>query len=292
MALLKCVDCGREVSDAAPVCPGCGHPASPRPAASSAASGAAGPVGILLVLGAGALFVWCELRPSTRDNAPAPPTIAASPPVVTPPAAPVDAGEAAEVLPPDEAAKDVAIVLKGTYPLSCKAAGATSDWATCHDETKGFDNVLRCAKAAQTKARSVVARVPSDTPRSTCGKAIATASRGVVMTAAKMLDDVVAWLEKHRAQLMGPMANAALSDACDAVNCDDMPNEFTAPYEGASYARVMGVNCTKTLFQCGTAADNVCWINKVADRLGLACDPTENKTDSPLSVRSTGMRIR
>ena len=43
---------------------------------------------------------------------------------------------------------------------------------------------------------------------------------------------------------------------------------------------------------CGTAADNVCWINKVADRLGLACDPTENKTDSPLSVRSTGMRIR
>lgn len=27
MALLKCIDCGREVSDAAPACPGCGRPA-------------------------------------------------------------------------------------------------------------------------------------------------------------------------------------------------------------------------------------------------------------------------
>lgn len=38
MALIKCVDCGRDVSDAAPACPGCGRPigAAPRHASPAA----------------------------------------------------------------------------------------------------------------------------------------------------------------------------------------------------------------------------------------------------------------
>jgi len=32
MALIPCPACGRQVSDAAPTCPGCGHPVAGRPA--------------------------------------------------------------------------------------------------------------------------------------------------------------------------------------------------------------------------------------------------------------------
>lgn len=242
-----------------------------------------------------AVLVFGCSRPSVESHAEAGAPAATTPP--TPPpvvakASPAAPSEGPEVLQPDEAAKDVASVLRATYPLSCKAAGANNDWATCHDETKGFDNVLRCAQGARAKAKALASRIPADTARSTCGKTIGAASRGVVTSTAKMLDDLVAWLEKHRAQLVGPMATAALSDACDTVNCEDMPSEFAPAYEGASYRHVMEVECTKTLFQCGTARDNVCFINKVADRLGLSCDPTENKTDSPLSVRTTGTAIR
>lgn len=36
MALVKCSDCGRDVSDAAPACPGCGRPVEPAPTSASA----------------------------------------------------------------------------------------------------------------------------------------------------------------------------------------------------------------------------------------------------------------
>ncbi len=38
MALVKCPDCGKEVSDAAPACPGCGRPMAAGPAAAAAAA--------------------------------------------------------------------------------------------------------------------------------------------------------------------------------------------------------------------------------------------------------------
>lgn len=248
------------------------------------------PLQALLVIGAAVGLGWCFLRKPepAATIAPVVPPVAAAPP------APVaqKAAEPAEVLPADDAARDVAAVLKAVHPLACKAAGANNDWAKCHDETKGFQNVLRCAQAARAKAKAAASRFPADTARSTCGKAISSASRGVAETTAKMFDDLVAWLEKHRTELSGPMANATIGDACETVSCDDQPSEFAEGYEAASYARVMAVNCTKPLFQCGNAGDNVCWINKVAARLGVACDGAENKTDSPLSVRATGTTIR
>ena len=88
------------------------------------------------------------------------------------------------------------------------------------------------------------------------------------------------------------MVNGTLQDACETIECDK-PSVNAPGYEPASYARMMAVNCTRTLFQCGIAADNVCWINKVADRLGVCVRPIPKiKTDSPLSVRGTGTRIR
>ena len=39
MALVKCADCGRSISDAAPACPACGRPNVTRPEATASASG-------------------------------------------------------------------------------------------------------------------------------------------------------------------------------------------------------------------------------------------------------------
>lgn len=296
MALLTCADCGRQVSDAAAACPGCGRPAAPgaqpaRVAPAPASSAAAGPVGIVFVVGSGIFLAWCALRTPTRPTITGATTTQAPDPAAA--AAPATAnGEGPETLAPDDAAKDVATVLRANYPLSCKSVGAGNDWAKCHDVTKGFENVLRCAQAARAKAKAAASKPPGETARSTCGKTIASASRGVVVATAKMFDDLVPWLEKHRAQLAGPMANGSLQDACESITCDDEPSESLPAYADASYRHVMDVECTKSLFRCGPATDNVCWINKVADRLGLACDATENKTDSPLFVRATGTTIR
>jgi hypothetical protein len=304
MALVTCPDCSKEISDAAPTCPGCGRPAQaavaqrlPRAAAphSPTSTNQVGPIGAALVVGGAVVIGWWMLRKPEAAVAsePSPPTLSADAPVV--PAAPAPSPtktEAPEVLHPEAAATDVAAVLRAVHPLACAAAGSNNDWAKCHDETKGFDNALRCAQTARAKAKAASAKLPADGARSTCGKTISSASRGVVTTTVKMFDDLVAWLEKHRAQLAGPMANATLQDACESMTCDDEPSDILPAYEAASYARVMDVSCTKTLFQCGPAVDNVCWINKVADRLGVACDATENKTDSPLFVRGTGGRVR
>lgn len=197
-----------------------------------------------------------------------------------------------ESLPPDDAARDTAGAIRSAHPLACAAAAADNDWATCHDEMKGFDNVLRCAQGARTKARSALARFPALSPRSECGKVVATASREMVAASTKMLADLVAWLEKNRARLTAPLANQAMSDACIDVKCDDKPSQFDGLHDHASYAHVSQIECTKSMFQCGRAANNECLIFKVADRLGVACDATENKLDDPLTVRSTGTPIR
>ena len=67
MALLTCVDCGRSVSDQAPVCPGCGRPASfatpgptlARPSPAQFAGRAAGKMspGVLAAVGGGTLLL-------------------------------------------------------------------------------------------------------------------------------------------------------------------------------------------------------------------------------------------
>jgi hypothetical protein len=46
---------------------------------------------------------------------------------------------------------------------------------------------------------------------------------------------------------------------------------------------MMNVECTKTLYRCDQV-DNVCTINKVADRLGLGDGPARGH----LTVRATG----
>ncbi|MBX3220103.1 MAG: hypothetical protein KF795_06250 [Labilithrix sp.] len=190
---------------------------------------------------------------------------------------------------PDDAARDTADAIRALHPLACRAAAATNAWATCHDEAKGYDRVLACAKQQRDKARAAVARLPGAQPSSVCGRTVAAASREMVLAVGQLFDRLVPWLEKNRARITVPLATAPVAEVCAEIDCPDLPTEFAI--ENASYARVSGIECTKTLFRCGVARDNICWINRVASRLGVACDPSENKPSDSLSVRETGRHV-
>jgi hypothetical protein len=93
MALIKCSECGREISDAAPACPGCGKPAGLRPNPMAGPSPVPAParkfrfLGGLVILGLLLLFV-------SRGNED---SSATAPQKVAEPAAPTFATSAAEL---------------------------------------------------------------------------------------------------------------------------------------------------------------------------------------------------
>lgn len=249
-------------------------------------------VGVVLVVVAG-----CSKKaPPAADAGPAP-TVSAGRADPAKPTAPRELASGTppkadpETLPPEEAAADTARAIKSLHPAACKAASNNSAWAGCHDETKGYDRVLACARRGLAKARAARAQLPkARSSVSVCGKAVEGAAREVVDGSAELLEKVVAWLEANRSKLAGPLATAPLSEACDTVDCSELPSEFTI--EKASYARVSSIECTMPLFRCGGGWENVvCRFNEVASRLGVACDPAENKTSSPLLVRATGRLV-
>ncbi|WP_437643745.1 hypothetical protein [Sorangium sp. So ce362] len=195
----------------------------------------------------------------------------------------------------DAEADDAVRVLRAYYGIGQAVAAADWRWAKCHDETKGFDPLLDCAKSVGADIQALRARIPAPAlATSSCGHEIEGAHRRYVEAQERFHADVVAWLEKHRAALTAPLKRAALPDgACDAAPkaCEAQPidaSEKYGPGDGASYARVNGIECTKRLFTCG-AADNVCFVNKVASRLGLG---PEASRLGDLTVGSTGRRIR
>ncbi|WP_437783594.1 hypothetical protein [Sorangium sp. So ce1097] len=206
-----------------------------------------------------------------------------------------NAAAPAAAQPADLEADDVVRVLRALYPIGQAVAAADWDWSTCHDETVGFDALLSCAKAAHTKIRALQAKMPAATVASSaCGKDIEQAHRAYIDGQERYHADVVAWLEQHRAALTPALRRRSLPDgACDAAQkaCDAMPIDVASKYgaeHGASYARVNMIECTKQLFVCGST-DNVCYIGKVADRLGLGSDGAPR---DGLLVRSTGRRLR
>lgn len=212
-----------------------------------------------------------------------------------PPPGQAKAAEAARAGRADEAEADDAVkALRTYYDAGQAVAAADWRWAKCHDETKGFDAVLACAKSVNDEISSIRARAPMrPMAGSTCGHEIEDAHRAYIDGQDRFHGDVVDWLLANRAALSGPLRRAALPAVCGAASnpCDGRPVDTSQKYgstHGASYARVMAVECTKRLFSCG-AADNVCFINKAASRLGLG---TEASTTRDLAVRSTGRAIR
>ena len=82
MAIIKCAECGRDISDAAAACPGCGHPlkpnaessrapaVTPQPATAKSTSGGGLPKGALLLVVVLGLLGTCVYigRDSSTSN--------------------------------------------------------------------------------------------------------------------------------------------------------------------------------------------------------------------------------
>ena len=286
MALVVCPDCLAQMSDAAPACLRCGRPTmtQAQPFAGSAraptqpsAGQSIGSIVLVLFLGWGGYsFYSCYsavTAPTAAKVTPAPRAAA------------------------DADANDAMRAIVSAYPVACAAQKAESAWAKCHDKTKGYDAVLKCARDCASIATDAATRLPARIAKLPCGTTIEQSCAGVVTTSATFFPEVVAWLEKSKAKLSPKLSGKSLYEACgDAEGlCDDEPEESSEKYQALGWGNVMGVDCTKALFQCGIDKENVCWINKVADRLGASCEPAEVKTSPQpadvLYARRTGHRM-
>lgn len=209
---------------------------------------------------------------------------------------PSEVVKSVDALPPakssdDAAARDTADAIRATYSSFCAIADAQSKWDDCHDHTKGYSAVLKCAQDARNMAYAVTFAAPRTT--SACGSNIVSSTSTIIKGMRVYLDDTVTWLTVRAVPLKKALATRSMSDACDDIDCSTLPfNGGDGKYSDASLVPITSIECTKDLFQCGRARDNVCWINKVASRLGIVCEGDSVMTDDPLFVRSTGTRIQ
>lgn len=200
------------------------------------------------------------------------------------------ASQAAHEKPLMEAAQDTVRAIREAHPFACRAASLDDRWATCHDDTKGFDAAVACVARAADDASALRASFQPGSYSSACGKEIAAKSSAFVVGIGGFLADVRAWMLAHRATFAPAMANRTMTDACDVADCKTMPSAFDPKYEAATYAPVSQIECTKTMFRCGVSDANVCDLGKAAARLGASCDRAEDKLSDPLVVRATGRR--
>jgi hypothetical protein len=211
------------------------------------------------------VFVGCDKRTDSASTAASSTPIAAS---------------------PDP--KTTAAKIRQFYPIDCDANAASWKWATCHDETKGFAPLLACTTAARDQAKAAAARLPTVTganAETPCAATVEGQSRLFVTSTAMYLDDVVTWLTKHKAALVGPLRTSGLHEIDNDTLKADMPRDDDQKYGGDAakgeslrFGWVNDITCTKALYRCGTEDDPShkltyidCGIMAAAARFGVEC---------------------
>jgi len=156
----------------------------------------------------------------------------------------------------DEEAYDAVGTLRIFWPLAYEVAGHQ-----CENSTRV------CLKANLPRMQEAAQKVPAEqVSQGSCGKEIEDRSRRFINGRLAFAKDMLDFLERKRAE---------------------KPVDFEPEYP--DWPTINGVECTKTLFQCGPT-NNVCWVNKVADRLGLGTGKSfgSSHPNDRLLVRSTG----
>jgi hypothetical protein len=193
-----------------------------------------------------------------------------------------------QTIPPSTDPQTTAATIGHLYPLDCKAAAASWKWATCHDQTKGFDVLLACTTAARDQAKAAAAELPPFAPANPgtpCAAAVAAKSNAFVTNTATYLDDLVTWLGAHKATLVGPMRNSTIWGLSDDKLKEGMPHEYDKKYggdeakgESLRFGWVNDIACTKSILRCGTEEDPAhkltyieCGVQAAAIRLGVDC---------------------
>lgn len=232
-----------------------------------------------LVIGAG-LVVAGVLRDRATPTVTSTATASSSQP--SPPAP-----SASQASPGDEAA-DVVAVLRRDYELVLKCEREDAKWATCHDDEKGgFAKVRACAERS-AKACAAVVEAFEETPplaTSACGRSVEAAIRAYANGRSALTKARLAWLDRKQGTLANAIRAKPLAEACAHEACADKPLEIQ--FEHASFSSVSAIECVKPLFVCDPPLGNVCWLGKVASRLGLGPDAKRG----PLRAAATGAEL-
>jgi hypothetical protein len=219
-----------------------------------------------------------------------------TPPAPSSAAAPTSTAVSAPPAPqhPDElAAIDVVRVLRAHYKTAQDIGSPDFAIAGCNDKSNGYQALVDCSTPHVEAIKAISAKAtPAGVATSPCGKELETALATFITMTTTYNIDHYRWLLDSKARLAPAMAGKNVSDACERLGkfCDTRPRNYQPKYAKAStFEPIMSVNCVKTLFQCGPAG-NVCWVNKIADRLGIGERAPASSGD--LKVRATGRTIQ
>lgn len=184
---------------------------------------------------------------------------------------------------------DVATVdaIRKTNPPFCRAALARVAWDECADGTRGYETLFACAETSANTARQAVAGWLATERQTPCAINVESALLAATRGYAAFADANLAFLKNNASALRANLAKKTLTDFCAEKTGQCQAMGMPPPFTGLNQA---AIECTKSLFICGDVR-NVCWHSKVASRLGVACDPSENQPLDPLMSATTTKRL-
>ncbi|MBI4700266.1 MAG: hypothetical protein HY744_03705 [Deltaproteobacteria bacterium] len=255
MALARCHDCGREISTSAAVCPHCGRStalAARQAAAVVWGQAGAGLFGLLVLMG----IIW-YLGSKCSPNADG-----------SNRAVPTSTGRAPSG--PDDEARESIAMLTRYEPSSAACFKVRIARDNCMADAKSFPALLTCVEPLE-EASVEMAEATSAMPRtavSPCAREIETAYRDWILVNVKHQHDLLAWVRKKKAPLVAVLRQGSFGDSCsrDPGLCD-MPSADVQSYGPGATPPVNRIECTKRLFECPWPVGNVCWSNKIYDRV-------------------------
>jgi hypothetical protein len=219
-----------------------------------------------LLTGMGAAIVAAALFAVSTKKPPAPPQAIVAP-VATGPT-------------PMDIAVDAANAIRGHYELAGRANSADWKAATCNDTLKSYKALIDCYRASLAEIQHAQGLMRQAHPaKYPCGQEIQRVSEAYVGDLLKHHSAYVDWLNQAPPAGRAAIQGRTIRDVCRSNKkmCEG------EPLLEASFSTVNDVQCTKEMFLCTPPYDNVCWINKVADRLA--------RNDGTLFVRATGQRL-
>jgi hypothetical protein len=297
MALIRCPGCAKEVSDLAVSCGGCGRqiygapaPADPVAARVSeqlsrqgggAAAGSRAPHLVAIVLGLIGLSIAVGFGPLAPTAAPPVSSTPDSPP------APVVPNE------PDDA-KDIVATLTALHPIACAANAAEWAWATCADETVGYNATARCIAESARVGHAAFAAIPAQSVASSaCGRELEQTLREHVVAEASFLDAENAWIQRAKPGVRAALSRQPLSDACRSITCQEEPFPDPENFPGIHFGGgIDRIKCVEAALTCRWQSREPipCNAARAASLLGISCG-SGGGSAQPIFSRRTGRPV-
>jgi hypothetical protein len=185
-------------------------------------------------------------------------------------------------LTPEADVQGAVAALRTFWPIARQMSSSNFRLAGCQDGTEGYAAFKQCLEEVRERidegARFTRSAVK---PTTGCAHEISSAIVDYVDANEKWIMAFNGWLAANEVALRKAMIGRPLTQACRGrFKCD------AQDLNGPTFESASAIQCTKAIFSCGSLS-NVCWVNKVADRLGIG-----DGRPGALTVRATGAPIR